>query len=104
MIKLIDRLQSLLSQNRNPVGVSPSILCANGLRLSIQASRNHYCEPRSDTGPWTHVEVGFPSRVEPLLWPYAAQPGEWTDTIYGCVPIELVAAVIELHGGIAPDT
>lgn len=26
-------------------------------------------------------------------------PGAWTDTVYGCVPLALAAAAIELHGG-----
>ena len=46
------------------------------------------------------VEVGFPSQIEPLLWEYAEEPGRWKDTVYPYTPIEIVAAVIELHGGI----
>lgn len=72
--------------------------------MSVQASRTHYCSPRSDVGPWQSVEIGFPSRIEPLLWQYAESPGEWTNTVYGYVPVELVAAVIEVHGGFASQT
>ena len=73
--------------------------CVDGFIMSVQASENHYCTPRDNIGPWTEVEVGFPNRIEPLLWPYAEGPGNWTDTVYPYVPIELVAAVIEVHGG-----
>ena len=54
-------------------------------------------------GPWVEVEVGFPSVVEPLLFEYAESPGRWTDTVYPYVPIELVASVIEVHGGVKRD-
>ena len=67
--------------------------------MSVQAGPRNYCTPRDETGPWEEVEVGFPNRIEPLLWKYAEDPGEWTDTVYAWVPIGLVAAVIELHGG-----
>lgn len=77
------------------------ITCADGLRLSVQASRDHYCTPRDSVGPWTAVEVGFPSeRVEELM-EYAENPKAPTDTVYGWVPVEVVEAVIEKHGGIA---
>jgi len=76
------------------------VVCRDGFSMSVQASSGHYCSPRNDEGPWETVEVGFPSIIEPLLWDYADEPGAWTDTVYGYVPIELVAAVIEVHGGL----
>lgn len=33
------------------------IICNDGTRLSVQASKYHHCMPMSDNGPWTHVEV-----------------------------------------------
>lgn len=80
----------------------PKVVCVDGYSMSVQASAHHYCFPRQDVGPWETVEVGFPSRIEPLLFEYAEEPGAWTDTVYSYVPIELVAAVIELHGGFVP--
>jgi len=76
------------------------VVCRDGFSMSVQASTGHYCSPRNDEGPWETVEVGFPSAIEPLLWDYADEPGKLTDTVYGYVPIELVAAVIEVHGGL----
>lgn len=78
----------------------PPVVCSDGFAMSVQASAGNYCEPRSDVGPWLSVEIGFPNRIEPLLWPYAEEPGAWTDTVYSYVPIQLAAAVIELHGGV----
>lgn len=81
----------------------PRIKCRDGLVMSVQASTFHYCAPRDSFGPWSAVEVGFPSsRVEQFM-PYI-DGGPDTDpltTVYGFVPIETVAEVIAEHGGFA---
>ena len=89
----------LINAPRRRSTIRPPIVCRDGFRMSVQASSNHYCSPREDEGPWTHVEVGYPNRVEPLLWEWAEVKGDWTDTVYPRVPVEVVAAVVELHGG-----
>lgn len=84
---------------RGDVHLCPHIECADGLRLSVQASHFHYCVPRTDGGPYSSVEVGFPSeRIEELM-PYADEPESPTQTVYGYVPVEIVEAVIKAHGG-----
>lgn len=76
------------------------IKCADGLELSVQASTTHYCSPRDSAGPWTAVEVGFPTeRVEELM-EYADNPDDPTQTVYGWVPVEVIEAIVEKHGGI----
>jgi len=77
----------------------PRIVCNDGFTLSVQARAFSYCTPRSDTGPWTEVEVGFPSEVEDLLLPFAEDSSSPTETVYGWVPVELVEQVIVKHGG-----
>jgi hypothetical protein len=100
--KHIDDLNNHLKTARVPgyLNTCRKVVCCDGFSMSVQASSGHYCSPRNDEGPWETVEVGYPSKIEPLLWDYADEPGKWTDTVYGHVPIELVAAVIEVHGGI----
>jgi hypothetical protein len=49
------------------------------------------------------VEVGFPSKREALLMPYAEDRRIPTATVYGYVPIETVAEVIEKHGGMEEE-
>ena len=50
--------------------VQPRIRCRDGFEMSVQASRDHYCVPRDDAGPYTHVEVGYTSEWEDLLIPH----------------------------------
>ena len=80
----------------------PRITCEDGFSMSVQASETHYCTPRFNTGPWTHVEVGYPSAHETLLMAYAENPDRPTGTVYGYVPLEVVADVVRKHGGIKP--
>lgn len=83
--------------------LAPKIRCADGASLSVQASWTHYCTPRQNIGAWTTVEVGFPSVEPPETWaPYF--DGDWdTDdrcaSVYGYVPVEVVLAYINEHGG-----
>ena len=79
--------------------IRPAIECADGFTMSVQASDTHYCEPRFIDGPYSKVEVGFPSAEEDLLMPFAESPEAPTKTIYGWVPVEVVEQVIEKHGG-----
>lgn len=79
---------------------APRVECVDGFSMSVQVSKNHYCSPRSDNGPYESVEIGFPSDVEPLILEYAEQPTRPTETVYAYVPVELVNQVIEKHGGL----
>lgn len=91
------------------------VACNDGFTMSVIAHGGAYCSPRpgwlrdDDTyeddsfcGPFTQVEVGFPSE-QPEPWDvwgeYAESPEEPTETVYGWVPVEMVKALIELHGG-----
>jgi hypothetical protein len=66
-------------------------------------------------GPYTEVECGFPSvRPEPWACPhdegecsrtgerwecYAENPDDPTETVYGYVPVAMVQALLDSHGG-----
>jgi len=81
--------------------VRPFIECNSGLKLSVQASRSHYCAPRIDKANfYVEVEVGFPSEKIEELMPFAEREDDPTGTVYGYVPIEIVEAVVEKNGGI----
>lgn len=74
--------------------------CSNDVSLSIQVGSYLYCKPRNDTGPWTHVEVGFPSERPPQSWGgYCEDWNRPTETVYSYVPIEMVLDWINENGG-----
>ena len=78
--------------------LAKQITCTDGTKLSVQASRTHYCKPREDTGPYSHVEVGFPSIAPPDTWSkYAEEWDKPTDTVYAGIPVELVEEFISEH-------
>lgn len=91
----------------NIPGIKP-IYCGDGvLNMSVQASRKHFCFPKNNEGPYTRVEVGFPSVVPPQTWKeycvgnnYDKKP---CDSVFANVPLELVASFIDLHGGIKAE-
>ena len=81
--------------------IVPKVKCKDGFEVSIQASHGHYCTPRDSVGPWSHVELGFPTKKVPSLKEYRDGPPPDTGTVFGFVPIEKVAALIKRHGGFA---
>lgn len=97
---MTDYVNEYLAKAQRPV--APHMRCADGTKLSVQASRGHYSKPRSDTGPWTHVEVWCitgpkGNNVRPTTW------AEWYNGScdpYSYVPIEKVNAFIKRHGGL----
>jgi hypothetical protein len=89
------------SNEISTIRMVPRLHCSDGFSMSVQASYTHYCSPRNSQGPWESFEVGFPSDVEPKLMPHAEDPDDPTDTVYSCVPAELVEEICADHGGIA---
>jgi len=76
------------------------VVCADGFRMSVQASDTAYCSPRiNGASCYSQVEVGFPNASEPLLMRYAEDPSSPTDTVYPYVPAVTVTNVILKHGG-----
>ena len=100
MIKEGDTLNWYLAHQKKVYGtVIKSITCRDGFEVSIQASAGHYCIPRSDEGPWSHVEIGYPSDLCEELIPYSAGDG-----IYARVPIEIAERLVIKHGGIKDNS
>ena len=78
--------------------IAEPIRCADGTKVSVQASHMHYCKPRDDIGPYTHVEVGYPDVDPPESWAEYGD-GDYPSSVYGYVPVELVREYIAAHGG-----
>ena len=79
----------------------PRLYCNDGYSISVQASAFHYCSPRlNGAQDYKSVELGFPNMEDELINEYA-EGLDYTDTVYGYVPIEIIEKLIEKHGGIA---
>ena len=79
----------------------PRLYCNDGYSISVQASAFHYCSPRlNGLQDYKSVELGYPSSEDELINEYAEDDLDYTDTVYGYVPIEVVEKLIEKHGGI----
>ena len=79
-----------------------AITLGNGVVMSVQASKTHYCHPRINYGIWRSVEVYIDPKynkdVSNELLRYSEEHGD--DPVMGYVPIDLVVAVIITSGGI----
>lgn len=76
------------------------LYCNDGYSISVQASEFHYCYPRlNGNQDYESVELGYPSSEDELINEYA-EDDDYTNTVYGYVPIEVVEKLIEKHGGI----
>lgn len=98
----LERLQQHLAGEVEPVGsagrlykrVAPQLACVDGSTMSVQASETHYCTPRDNSGPYTHVEVWCCGTV-PAWYEYGDG-----DDLYAYVPTELVVEEIDRRGGL----
>ena len=76
------------------------VVCANGLRLSIQAGHGCYSTPQFENrGPYETVEIGYPNREIPALKPYAEEPNNLMGSVYYRVPAYLVVEILKANGG-----
>jgi hypothetical protein len=89
----------------------PAIQCTDGFRISVQAHYGAYCSPRPMSpgqmeyiDEYFQVECGYPSAEVPELaqWKDGDKEDRSSDTesVYGYVPVSVVLALIEKHGGL----
>lgn len=80
------------------------VVCADGTRISVQANGHRArCAPESNFGPWTAFDVLVESpRRLPALDRYKTCDEE-AEVVYSYLPVELVRALIEAHGGTQGD-
>jgi hypothetical protein len=91
--------------------MNPRVYFTNGGNVSIQASTTHYCKPRDNYGPYTEMELGYPSRdtqIPESMLNYIEQGTNFGedgkldpyDNVYPYVPISVIKELIELNGGV----
>ena len=98
-------LQAHVKSGRAYPGISmrapaKPLTCKDGFVVSVQASSAHYSSPRDDGGPYHCFELGYPSAADDLISEYAENAEKPTDTVYGYVPLAVVLALLEKHGGV----
>ena len=84
---------------RNTPDQLAPLKAADGFTSSVQASKYHYCQPRSNSGPYSHVECGFPTEL-PLAWAEWAETPDTTDTVFPYIPLSVVASEFARRGGL----
>jgi hypothetical protein len=83
--------------------IFPEMVCCDGLRLSVQGHFGGYSHPRDDfADEYTAVEIMGSRRADALLAEYERDCNAVGDDqmIYPYVPVAVIAAVIEKHGGL----
>lgn len=100
--ELRNRRQLKATNRVEHMAMSDVMVCADGFKMSVQASIYHYSNPRENDGPWTEFEVGFPSEKEDLMLEYAEDENTPAKTVYAYVPAEVIREVIIKHGGLMP--
>ena len=79
----------------------PPIICNDGLFMSVQAGENYSCYPRENLEDFDYETVEISRHedtdAEELLYLFIS---DYDKYILSNVPVEVVDAVIEKHGGI----
>lgn len=100
-----DHVNEYLAKNRKSESypVAPSMYFKRGGHMSVQASAGHYCSPKSDTGPYTMVEVLVPHPRFKVPKSFGKPAEKFKDgaRLFTWVPVSAVNAEIERRGGIA---
>lgn len=101
LAEMLDNMPTVVYNGIKIRSSMPRLVLNDGMSLSVQVGEHLYCHPRSNVGPYTQVEIGFPSEPlpEPFL-PYCEEPNRPTQTVYGYVPFDLVLFFIGSRGGI----
>ena len=98
-LTLEDFLKTMKRELVGDLNFYKPIYCNDGFAMSVQASSKHFCHPREDgLKAYTHYEVGFPSEP-PHYFLHLAEDELYTKTVYCYVPVELIIAEINYHGG-----
>lgn len=81
------------------------VVCADGFKVSIQASQMHYAHDSSDKAPyWKGLdpEIAYPFTTCEIGNPSGPLPDEWDEWesggVWAWVPVDAVARLLDLHG------
>lgn len=83
---------------RKPGWVRPPITCPDGFECSVQTGLGMYSTPRNNFGPWTEVEVGYPTQKVDDWLNWAEDPNNPTETVYAYIPVSIVETELKKRG------
>lgn len=92
------------SERHKTIRLFYPIICKDGFRMSVQASRGHHCTPKVTLdipylSEYKNYEVGACNMEESLLKKYVENDLD-DYKIYDQVPVEVLNEILEKHGGI----
>jgi hypothetical protein len=74
----------------------PTLVCADGFSMSVQAGRAKFSTPAADFAEhYSHVEIAHTDHCDALA-PY----GDPDEGIYQYVPVDVVETLLAEHGGL----
>jgi hypothetical protein len=99
----VSRIKGMMGLNE--WGIKRQGILFNNLgKVSVQASEDHYCYPQDNDGPYSEVEMAFPSEECELpeeLLDYMENPGgNPNKSVYANVPVSILLKMVEMNGGI----
>ena len=98
---LNDKKSTLMGEQWHKLPVK-ALELNNGVTLSVQASKTHYCYPKIDYGIWDSVEAYLSKgTVSQELLKYQEEGQDFP--VIGFVPIDLIVAEIIVSGGIKDE-
>ena len=87
-----------IKRQKRKDGLIEALECVDGFALSVQATSNHNCTAvKNNEEFYTHVEVGYPSKIEEILSPYESH--ENSHVFYN-VPVNIIHHLIKKHQGL----
>jgi len=93
---VIENIPLAMGQGGPAVAGWPTLVCADGFSLSVQAGVRKFSTPAVDGADhYSHVEVAHTIHCEALA-PY----GDEDEGIYQFVPVDVVEALLKEHGGL----
>jgi len=98
----LNREKARLRQKERCDWVVPTLFCADGTQLSVQASSVHYSTPRADSGPWEAVEVWQVCSAKGRQIILPSWSGDHSSP-YAYVPVDKVNKFIARHGGLQEE-
>lgn len=99
-IKLTCLEEDIMNPYMSKYHIRNRVYCKDDYNISMQGNEGSYSSPKMLSEVYSSMELGFPSEEDELINEYAEETGNYTETVYGYVPFDVIEKLIEKHGGI----